>query len=947
MNGFQLRPPKGKDRFIRFLKSSGAVFVTVIILLGMLLPTVRPLAASLNQDTNPSAKAIELLAKLTPEERVGQLFLVTFKGLDVSENTAIYRLISNYHIGGVVLLAENDNFTAGEDALNQIVTLTSELQNNRWNAATNPPSDLFSIEGQTGPHFIPLFIGISPEGDGYPEAQLLYGVTNLPNQMAIGATWNPDLAEQVGETLGRELSALGFNLLLGPSLDVLERPQLDGGSDLGTRTFGGDPFWVGELGRAYIRGVHTGSMNRMAIVAKHFPGNGGADRLPEEEVATVRKSLEQLKNFDLAPFFAVTGEATTPESTVEALLTSHIRYQGFQENIRATTRPVSFDPQAFNLLMGLPQITSWRENGGIMISDNLGSQAVRRFYELTGQVFEARRVAINAFLAGNDLLYIGDVSNDVEPDSDAEIMRTLEFFAQKYREDPAFAQRVDEAVTRILTLKYRLYPAFNLSTVTLDPESVENVGQATQISFEVAQQAATLISPSITELDDTFPDPPNYNDRIVIFSDTRVIQQCSQCPEHPILETQTFRQAILRLYGPQAGGLVAPYNLSAYSYNDLRLVLDASPDITQVESDLRRAHWVVFAMLNVSHDIPNSLVLQRFLSERPDLFQQKRLIVFAFNAPYYLDATNISKITAYYGLYSHEPNFIDVAARLLFRELRPTGALPVSVPGIGYDLISATSPNPDQIIPLFLDLPETGSTEVTPPTSETSSPPNFRVGDLVPVRTGVILDHNGHPVPDGTPVNFIISIAGELTSLPQPVTTVGGIARSTIQVTNSGSLEIRVESEPAKQSTVLQFDIPAEIQPTATHTATPAPTTPTPTLTPTLEVVVTPPADLPAPKRPNLIDWFMASMLATTAGLVTYRLGARIGQIRWGVRGGFLALIGGLLAYSYLAIDLPGAKTVLFNYSSWGIFLITLAGSIAGIISTWIWRSIQNVLRSR
>ena len=84
-------------------------------------------------------------------------------------------------------------------------------------------------------------------------------------------------------------------MLLGPSLDVVESPNPSAQIDLGTRVFGGDPFWVGEMGKAYISGLHAGSNSHMVVIAKHFPGRGGSDRSPEEEVATVRKSLEQLK----------------------------------------------------------------------------------------------------------------------------------------------------------------------------------------------------------------------------------------------------------------------------------------------------------------------------------------------------------------------------------------------------------------------------------------------------------------------------------------------------------------------------------------------------------------------------------------------------------------------------------------------------------------------------
>ena len=151
---------------------------------------------------------------------------------------------------------------------------------------------------------------------------------------------------------------------------------------------------VGEMGKAYIKGIHEGSQNRVAVIAKHFPGRGGADRPPEEEVSTVRKSLEQLKQIELAPFFDVTGKSTSKETTADGLLVSHIRYQGFQGNIRATTRPVSLDQSALEQLMSLEQFSSWRSAGGIMVSDDLGSVALQKFYTPTTPYFDARQVAL-------------------------------------------------------------------------------------------------------------------------------------------------------------------------------------------------------------------------------------------------------------------------------------------------------------------------------------------------------------------------------------------------------------------------------------------------------------------------------------------------------------------------------------------------------------------------
>jgi beta-N-acetylhexosaminidase len=899
---------------------------------------INPSAAS--QTLSPLQQAQQTLDSLSPEERVGQLFLATFNGINVETESPIQDLIANHHIGGVIFLARNDNFSADEDALAKIFSLNRQLQLNRWSASQQQRVN--TLGESFTPTFIPLFIAISQEGDGYPYDQILTGVTPLPNQMALGATFNPEVVDKVGSVLGQELGDLGFNLLLGPSLDVLEAPQRVGGSGLGTRAFGGDPFWVGKLGQAFIRGVHNGSGGKVAVVAKHFPGNGGADRLPEVEVATVRKSLEQLQNFDLAPFFDVTGNAPSQTETADALLTSHIRYQGFQGNIRATTRPVSFDQQAFNLLMNLTALTSWRQNGGVMVSDDLGSQAIRRFFELTNpnQPFDPSRVALTAFLAGNDLLYLGDMSAGEEVDSYTSIVNILGFFAQKYRDDPAFAERVNASVLRILALKYRLYRDFSLNQTLPSQDGLVRIGKSSQVSLDVALQSATLISPSLAELDETLPDPPNRNERIVFFSDVRTARQCSLCPDQVILPVDALQQAVIRLYGPDAGRQVTPWFLISYSYQDLLKLLDGDEDTFQLQRDISRANWIVFASLDVNSDNPASQTLHRFLAERPTLIHQKKLVVFSFNAPTYLDATNIAKLTAYYGLYSKTPNFFDVAARLLFKELRPTGSLPISVPDVGYDLITVTMPDPEQILSVVLDLPPS-TAAVETQTLQTPLPTEYRINSVIPVRTEVILDHNGHPVPDGTPVQFITLYNGEVSALPQSVTTIGGIARANVQVTDFGMMEIRVESEPAKQSTALRFDIPLE-DGGLTPTPTTQPTeTPTPSPSPTPEPTLNPEAAPPPLARPHLQDWLIALMVTITASLGTYRFAAFIGQIRWGVRGGFLSLIGGLSAYTYLASGLPGSQDLIGSSGAFGILLVTVLGCVTGILVAWAWRYLQ------
>ncbi len=899
--------------------------LVIVVLFTFLSPALHGQAASPFQDSSPEARALDLFEELTPEERVGQLFLVTFQGTNADIDTQIHDLITNHYLGGVILSAENDNFTESGQTISDAWILTNQLQNIRFSSSQE--DHIIPISGESfQPEYIPLFIGLSQEGDGPPNDEIFNGLTPMPSQLAIGATWNPDLARQVGLVTGQELASIGINLLFGPSLDVSDSPNPGGEGDLNVRVYGGDPYWVGEMAEAYIDGVHEGASNHIAVVGTHFPGLGNADRLPDYEVATVRKSLEQLQQIELAPFFTVTGNATSESTRLDALLVSHIRYQGLQGNIRSTTRPISFDQPALSLLMELAPLAAWRESGGVIISDDLGSRAVRRFHDPTETTFNARRLALDAFLAGNDMLYLNNFVGGGNPDSYTTILRTLEFFAQRYRDDPVFAQRVDESVLRILTLKFRMYGFFTLNLVLPTGNLDElDTAESRQITSEVAQRGATLISPSLSDIDTVLPNAPGFNDRIVFVTDTYTVSQCSECQPQEVLDTNALEQSIINLYGPGAEGLISQANLNSYSFEQLAQMLDGVDETGLVERNINRAHWVVFSMLNVDADRPESLALQRFLAERPDLSRGKYIVVFAANAPYYLDATDISKLTAFYGLFGKTAPFMDVAARLLFKEITaPEGALPVSVPGIGYELISATSPNPEQVIPFVLDLPE--PSEGTP-TSE--AVPEYRIGDSIPLKVGVILDFNNNPVPDNTPIQLIISIDGqEFPSID--LMTSDGIATTNYEFEQAGGISIHAISGAAS-SEALIFDIPAEETqeptptelPTETPIPTPIPTIPPPTPTPMPEPEV-------VPQSTGLRDWGIALAIITIVAWGASRTGALMGRVRRGVRWALVSAISGLIVYTYGTLSLPGSEWAMQTPQHWGLLVGTFIGSLLG-----------------
>ncbi|RMF20613.1 MAG: hypothetical protein D6765_16685, partial [Bacteroidetes bacterium] len=449
----------------------------------------------------PEDPVAALMKELTVEEKIGQLFIVPFVGTETGPGSDIAVLIADYKVGGVVLQASNANFTNAPDTPRQIADLTNRLQ-----AQTLANKN------------IPLFIAVDHEGDGWPFTRITGGVTPIPSAMSIGATWDAQNARDVGRVVGQELAAMGVNMLLGPVLDVLNTPRPTGRGDMGTRTFGGDPFWVGVMGEAYIRGVHEGSNGTIVTVAKHFPGHGGSDRLPDSEVATVDKSLQELKRIELAPFFAVTrpdGPGTT-----DAMMSSHIRYRGFQGDIRQFTAPISFDPAGMQTLLRLPEFVPWREAGGLIVSDALGVPAVRKYYDPTLQTFPHRRIARDAFLAGNDLLILAQFDlNSIWSRQFENIKDTIEFFRAEYRSDSDFAARVDESVARILRLKLSHFPTSGPNALFVDGDVAMAVaGRGEPVVRRIARQSLTLLYPSAEEYRARLPRPPAPDEHLLLIT---------------------------------------------------------------------------------------------------------------------------------------------------------------------------------------------------------------------------------------------------------------------------------------------------------------------------------------------------------------------------------------------------------------------------------------------
>ena len=654
-------------------------------------------------------------------------------------------------------------------------------------------------------------------------------------------------------------------------------------------------------------------------------------------------------------------------------MVSHIRFRGLEGGRFVATRPVSVDSQVLQRLLGLPELADWREQGGVTVSDGLGVRALQRFYDPNEQTFNSRRIAQEAFFAGNDVLFLSQFAlTDDWEERVANVESTITFFREKYDSDPSFQTLVDAAVARILRLKLSLYGGtFGLAATQPDVDALgERVGLQQEALSTVGRDAITLLSPPSSDL---VPPPPTPEDSVVIFTDGREEQPCATCDPVPYMEPLALQDTLLRLYGPDSTGQVNPSLVSSFTFSQLEEYMSAPPTVStpsptsgeivtptaqsRVEGALQGAEWIVFAMLKPGADPPQSEVVRRFLAERADALRNPHLIVLAYDAPYYLDATEISKLSAYYVAYSRIDPFIEASVRALFGEFAPVGSPPVSVAGINRDLLTQTSPDPEQTITLYYDIRkplEEG--EPTPtPTEEAQSTPEpakLEVGDELLLRTDAIVDHNGHPVPDGTPVQFIFTYPQEAHESPIVATTFGGVAETSITLDRTGQLDISVQADPVPRTLALQITIqegePAIIVP-VTPTSRPTPVQPTPTPSPEPEPVVEDtPTPVPDPieeeEEPPPVDRETGPLdlvLALLGVVITGGGGYYVVRLNNGVASRALRLalwcaIGGLTLYLAYALRLPGVAWLRERGGVWIAWGMALLGGVVPLIIAWI-----------
>jgi beta-N-acetylhexosaminidase len=403
------------------------------------------------------------LAQMTLEQKVGQLFstyvygdsATTTNPADVAANESAYgvdtpaEVIAKYHLGNIIYFTWSDNLNNPT----QIATLSNGLQQAGLDSDGTP-----------------LLISTDQEGGNVVRIGAPLAVS--PGNMAIGATFSAPDSYAMSQASGQQLKALGINVDDAPVVDVNTNP--DNTAD-GPRSFGDLAGHVAAMAATSVSGYQNAGI---AATAKHFPELGSTSVNTDTGIAITDETKAQFQQNDLPPFRAAIS------SGVDVVMAAHIVAK-------------SLDPSGAPASMSEPIVTGLLRGelhyNGVVITDALSAAALQN-------IAPAQR-AVDAIKAGDDVLLMPDNLGDA-----------INAVLDAVHSGQISQARIDQSVTRILTLKQKLglftNPMVDVSAV---PSSVGTAAQ-NAAAAQVATDSITLVR----NQDSTLPVTPNSGKHVLI-----------------------------------------------------------------------------------------------------------------------------------------------------------------------------------------------------------------------------------------------------------------------------------------------------------------------------------------------------------------------------------------------------------------------------------------------
>ena len=568
-------------------------------------------AQTSNVKFRPPAKADKWadkqLKKMTVDEKIGQLVHVGINARYLNQASPEFielkRHVVENKVGGIIV------FVGGVYETVHLV--------NRMQAEAKIPL-LISADFETG-------VGMRFED-----------TINLPWNMAVAATGNPDFARRHGEITAREAKALGVQQVFAPVVDVnnnADNPVIN------VRSYGENPEDVGRFAAAFTQGLQSGNV---LATAKHFPGHGDTAVDSHRGLPIINFSRERLEKIELVPFRSIINagigsvmvahiglpqiDATEIKPLKQSIKASYTESEVVSEN---ATLPSTLSPKVVTDILKKDL-----NFDGLVVTDALDMSGLTLY-------FNQDEAAVRAFLAGSDIL--------LKP-ANADL--AIKGLKEAVQSGKISEERLNQSVRKILAWKSELGLAKQkITPLELIDTNVSGM-QTRQLADEIAAGAMTLVK--------------NEANNLPLAKGKKATVVCITNGEDRNFVGNTFTNTLRSL------GITAE-----------KVVIDERSTPKEINEAIEKAKnsEIVVAGLfgRVRSGAKNSVglpdagerVLREVLQNKPDT------ISVSFGNPYLLKSFPAMK--TYIVAYGDMPSLQRAAARALAGDVGFTGKLPISI----------------------------------------------------------------------------------------------------------------------------------------------------------------------------------------------------------------------------------------------------------------------------
>lgn len=337
----------------------------------------------------------EILSEMTLEEKIGQMFIVCTDSLDFDAETKVTskmkETLTKYKPGGVIFFSYN---------------IKNRKQTKKMIRKIQKTGD------------IPLFISVDEEGGSVARIanNEKMKTTKFPSMSEIGASGDSQKAYEVGETIGKEIKELGFNLDFAPVADMTTNSE---NTEIGSRSFGADADTVSSMVSQEVKGLQA---QGVSATLKHFPGQGDSGDDTHKGYVDLDVSIDRLRKTEFKPFEAGISAGA------DMVMMSHV----------AVTKITGKEtPASLTQLMVSDILRDELGFENVIVTDAMNMKVITKFYD-------SDQAAVLAVEAGNDIILMPD-----------NFELAYEGVLEAVKEGTISESRIDESVSRILSVKIR------------------------------------------------------------------------------------------------------------------------------------------------------------------------------------------------------------------------------------------------------------------------------------------------------------------------------------------------------------------------------------------------------------------------------------------------------------------------------------------------------------